>query len=204
LLEVFVKNPRNFSVNQSAITAALIAALAIGLAVKTDGSAKGDRSMPARIQRLEDIEEIRTLLADYGRLLDAHDLAGYSRLFAKDGEWVGGFGSAKGPAAIQAMMEKNLGVTRASKPGSTDPSGLTPRRPGGPSYHLMTNFEIDVHGDKATAWSRWSFTVTADNKPSILYGGHYDDTLIREDGHWKFLRRVAATDIPHSDPTESK
>ena len=53
--------------------------------------------LEARIQRLEDIQEIRDLLTSYGRLLDAHDLAGYSRLFAKNGEWVGGFGSAKVP-----------------------------------------------------------------------------------------------------------
>lgn len=149
------------------------------------------RSLEERIQRLEDTQEIRDLLTSYGRLLDAHDLAGYSRLFAKNGEWVGGFGSAKGPAAIQALMEKNLGVTPKGKPGST--------------YHLLTNFLIDVNGDTATAWSRWSFTVTgADKKPSILYGGHYDDTLIREDGRWKFLRRVAVNDIPQSEPTEAK
>lgn len=149
------------------------------------------RSLEERIQRLEDTQEIRDLLTSYGRLLDAHDLAGYSRSFAKNGEWVGGFGSAKGPAAIQALMEKNLGVTPKGKPGST--------------YHLLTNFLIDVNGDTATAWSRWSFTVTgADKKPSILYGGHYDDTLIREDGRWKFLRRVAVNDIPQSEPTEAK
>jgi 3-phenylpropionate/cinnamic acid dioxygenase small subunit len=149
------------------------------------------RSIEERIQHLEDTQEIRDLLTSYGRLLDAHDLAGYSHLFAKNGEWVGGFGSAKGPAAIQALMEKNLGATAKGKPGST--------------YHLLTNFMIDVNGDTATAWSRWSFTVTsADKKPSILYGGHYDDKLIREDGRWKFLRRVAVNDIPHSDPTDTK
>jgi 3-phenylpropionate/cinnamic acid dioxygenase small subunit len=149
------------------------------------------RSLEARIQRLEDTQEIRDLLTSYGRLLDAHDLAGYSQLFARNGEWVGGFGSAKGPAAILALMKKNLGASPKGKPGST--------------YHLLTNFMIEVNGDTATAWSRWSFTVTgADKKPSILYGGHYDDKLIREDGHWKFLRRVAVNDIPQSDPTEAK
>jgi SnoaL-like domain len=56
------------------------------------------------------MEEIRTLLLDYGRFLDSRDLAAYARLFAKDGEWVGGFGSAKSPAGIQAFMEKNLGT----------------------------------------------------------------------------------------------
>jgi hypothetical protein len=141
----------------------------------------------ARIQRLEDIEEIRTLLLDYGRLLDARDLPAYSRLFAKDGEWVGGFGSAKGPAAIQAFMEKNLGTG--------------PNR--GNTYHILSNFVIDVQGDKATAWSRWAYiTPAADGKPVINQGGHYDDTLVRENGHWKFQRRVASTDIPAANPAK--
>jgi hypothetical protein len=185
-----VKTLRNRKLERFLVAAALVATAAIAFAAGMQGRAKNDPSMAARIQRLEDIEEIRTLLIEYGRLLDAHDLAGYSGLFARDGEWIGGFGSAKGPAAIQGLMEKNLGATPTSRPGST--------------YHLLTNFGIDVQGDKATAWSRWSFTVTADNKPSILYGGHYDDTLIREDGRWKFLRRVAAADIPHNDPTQMR
>ncbi len=144
-------------------------------------------SAAARIQRLEDIEEIRTLLLNYGRLLDARDLPAYSRLFAKDGEWVGGFGSAKGPAAIQAFMEKNLGTG--------------PNR--GNTYHILSNFVIDAHGDKATAWSRWTYiTPAADGKPVINQGGHYDDTLVRENGRWKFLRRVASTDIPAANPAK--
>jgi hypothetical protein len=169
----------------------LAAALLMPAVGHTQQSARRGHSMAARVQRLADIEEIRNLLIDYGRHLDAHGLAAYSHLFARDGEWVGGFGSAKGPAAIQALMEKNLGVTARSKPGST--------------YHLLTNFRIEIHGDTATAWSRWNFVVTsAENHPSIMYGGHYDDTLVREDGAWKFQRRVAVNDIPQSAPAETK
>lgn len=144
---------------------------------------KGQKSasVEARVQRLEDIEEIRVLLLDYGRYLDARDLAAYSRLFAKDGEWVGGFGSVKGPAEIQAFMEKNLG------------SG--PNR--GNTFHILSNFVIDVKGDTATAWSRWTFvTPGADGKPVISQAGRYDDTFVRENGRWKFKRRVASNDIP--------
>jgi hypothetical protein len=47
------------------------------------------------VQRLEDTEEIRNVLLDYGRFLDARDFAAYSRLFAKDGEWVGGFAAIR-------------------------------------------------------------------------------------------------------------
>jgi hypothetical protein len=35
-------------------------------------------------------------------------------------------------------------------------------------------------------------------------GGHYDDTLIREDGQWKFQRRVVMMEIPFQDPREIK
>lgn len=173
----------------------LAASVALGLlfaapaqaqpAAKPTGS--NDASLAARVQRLEDIEEIRVLLTDYGRFLDAHDLVSYSRLFARDGEWVGGFGSARGPAGILALMEKNLGPGPARKPGST--------------FHILTNFVIDVHGNTATAWSRWVFVTTgADNRPTPAMGGHYDDLLVREDGRWKFKRRVAANDIPQSGP----
>ena len=142
----------------------------------------------ARLQRLEDIEAIRVVLLDYGRTLDARDFAAYSRLFAKNGEWVGGLGTVRGPAAIQAFMEKNIG---------------SPNRAH--NYHLLSNFAIDVKGDKATAWSRWAFVVpAADGKPSLAQGGRYEDSLIRENGAWKFLRREAFTDLPQSGPVQTK
>jgi uncharacterized protein (TIGR02246 family) len=148
-----------------------------------------DQSLTAKIQRLEDEEEIRNVLVSYGRTLDAHDFGAYSRLFSKDGEWVGGFGSVKGPVAIEAFMAKNIG---------------TPGKPSG-TYHLLTNFFIDVHGDTATAWSRWAFvTPGPDKKPAMAQGGHYEDTLIRENGRWKFSRREAFVDIPHADASAAK
>ncbi len=145
--------------------------------VPAASAAQNDAALRARLQRLEDVEEIRTLLLDYGKFLDARDLPAYSRLFAKDGEWVGGFGSAQGPAGILAFMEKNLGTG--------------PNR--GHTFHILSNFVIDVKGDTATAWSRWTFiTKAADGKPVISQAGRYDDTLVRENGRWKFKRRVAS------------
>ena len=158
----------------------LIFALLVG-AVVLSAQTRTDASMAARLQRLEDVEEIRTLLLDYGRFLDARDLPAYSRLFAKDGEWVGGFGVARGPAGILEFMQKNLGTG----PNRTN------------TFHILSNFVIDVKGDTATAWSRWTFvTPGADGKPVISQSGRYDDLLVREDGHWKFKRRTASNDIP--------
>jgi len=149
---------------------------------------QNDKALAARVQRLEDIQEIQGVLLDYGRYLDARDFAAYSRLFAKDGEWVGGFGTVQGPAAIQAFMEKQI-------PG--------PNR--GNTFHILSNFKIDVHGDTATAWSRWTFvTPGPDKKPAISQAGRYDDTFVRENGHWKFKRRTASNDIPVPDPVPAK
>jgi hypothetical protein len=30
----------------------------------------------------------------------------------------------------------------------------------------------------------------------VSQAGRYDDTFVRENGHWKFKRRVASNDIP--------
>ncbi len=145
-------------------------------------------SLEARVQRLEDLEEIRTVLIDYGRFLDARDFHSYSRLFAKDGEWIGGLGKVQGPAAIQAFMEKSIGTTNTAH-----------------NYHLLSNFEIDVHGDTATAWSRWAFVVPGpDKKPVIAQGGRYDDIFVRENGHWRFKRRTASNDLPASGSVQTK
>ena len=136
-------------------------------------------TLDAQIRRLEDKEAIERLLLDYGRHLDSRDFAAYGQLFARDGEWVGGFGTASGgPRGIQAFMEKAMGTA--------------PNRAN--NYHLLSNFVITVTGDTATAWSRWAFVVPGPAGAAIAQAGRYDDTLVREDGRWRFKRRVASND----------
>ena len=136
-------------------------------------------TLAARLQQFEDRAEIERLLLDYGRHLDSRDFAAYGRLFAKDGEWVGGFGTAGGgPAGIQAFMEKAMGTA--------------PNRAN--NYHLLSNFVITVSGDTATAWSRWAFVVPGAAGATIAQAGRYDDTLVRENGRWRFKRRTASND----------
>jgi len=158
---------------------AIIACLAAASTAAAQTSrAATDESLGVRLQRLEDKEEIQRLLLEYGRTLDARDFAGYSALFAKDGEWVGGFGSVTGPANIKAFMEKNMG---------TQPNTAK-------NYHLLSNFVITVSGDTATAWSRWAFVVPGAQGATIAQAGRYDDTLVRENGRWRFKKRVASND----------
>ena len=156
---------------RNVIVLLLIAAAAAPVAAQNAG-------VEARLRALEDKEQIAQLLIDYGRHLDSRDLRAYASLFAEDGEWVGGFGTVKGRANIQAFMEKNMG-TGPNKAGN---------------YHIMSNFAITVTGDTATAWSRWAFVVPGERGAAISQAGRYDDTFVREKGVWKFKRRTASND----------
>ena len=150
----------------------------IGLA-RTAAAATADKapssSLEKRLARMEDHIAIERLLMEYGRTLDKHDFAAFSQLFAADGEWTGNVGTFKGPAGIQAAMEKYFKPT----PGAS------------PFYHVLTNAIIDVDGDRATASSKWTFIQFVAGKPQIGAVGYYDDTLIREKGRWRFLHRLA-------------
>lgn len=130
-----------------------------------------------RVQRNEDVKAIERLLLEYGRTLDARDFAAYSRLFAKDGEWTGALGTFRGPATIEAEMEKIF--ARASD------------IPRGSNFHVMSNFIIDVHGDRATADSVFVFYTMDGIRPTPAVAGRYQDILVREEGQWRFLQRVA-------------
>ena len=146
--------------------------------------AGAETGLEARLQVLEDREAIRELLLEYGRTLDDRDFAAFSDLFARDiGEWDGGMGVAKGPAAIQKMMEDTIGKNTGGM--------------ASPNYHVFSNEVITVEGDTATAVSKWSFVVQGeDNRPEWVYLGNYHDKLVREDGRWKFLQRRVTGAIP--------
>jgi hypothetical protein len=141
-------------------------------------------SLEERLGRLEDLESIRKLFVEYKRHLDARDWHAYSLLFAREGEWIGGTGSAVGPAAIEAMLSERLGAN-APPPGPTH-------------FHLVALPEIELDGDRATAEVPWALIVRGEGDvPELTLWGHYDDELVKEDGEWRFARRVAATDVPH-------
>jgi hypothetical protein len=139
-----------------------------------------------RLRKLEDRAEIRQLIQTYRRHLDARDLTAYGLLFAADGEWLGGTGYGKSPAGITAMLEERL-------PGNSSESGQS-------SWHLVAEPDIALHGNHATGDVTWALVARGDgDTPTLQLLGHYEDTYIREDGHWKFQRRVAYTDIPYRD-----
>lgn len=155
--------------------------LAFGAAERAHADALED--LAKRVQLLEDREAIRELILAYGAAHDGRDYRTFASLFARDGEWVGGLGTAKGPEAIFELMNRTI--------------GHNPRPEGSGTFHIMANERIEIDGDRASARTQWIYLAPGDDRaPRMVYLGHYDDQFVREDGKWKFLRREAPLDIP--------
>jgi uncharacterized protein (TIGR02246 family) len=166
---------------QGMVLTALLLVLSFGVGNRI-GTAQNANTVESRLKRLEDIEAIHALLIDYGRALDKRDYKAYGALFARDGSWRGGMGTATGPDAIGEMVAAGFG---RMAPALYEKSN-----------HVMTSFDVDVDGDAATAWSRWTWVVVgANGKPQTERAGYYEDTLTRENGAWKFKARQAFTEI---------
>ena len=164
----------------------LAVSLALTATVTWAQSSAATDSIAKRFQRIEDREAIEELLITYARFLDKEDLVGYSNLFATDGVWEGGIGSAKGPAEILAMLQAVFARTTRGQYGN--------------SYHIMSDIIIDVDGDTASSWSRWTWMVEGENgNPVPQRSGHYEDTLVRENGEWKFKYRLTVTELPTAE-----
>jgi uncharacterized protein (TIGR02246 family) len=168
------------------VPAVLIATASL-LAPVPSAYAQDIASLAKRVQVLEDREEIRALILAYGTAHDHRDYQTFSRLFAENGEWVGGLGSAKGPRAIFELMDRTI--------------GHHPTPEGSGTYHVLTNDQIVIDGDRASATTKWIYiTPGDDDSPRMVFLGHYDDLFIRENGRWRFLRREAPADIPAGSP----
>jgi hypothetical protein len=183
---------RIVNLNQCAASVMAIFLIGVALAGNTGTAfAAQAKTVESRLQDLEAREEIRQLLKDYGRFLDQRDFASFSKLFAeKEGEWIGGMGKAKGSPAIQKLMEDTIGK-------NTEGVSM-------PNFHLFTNEMINVKGNQADATTKWIFVVQGEKgSPQMVYLGHYEDSLVRENGRWKFIKRIVHADIP-SDKVLSK
>jgi uncharacterized protein (TIGR02246 family) len=144
-------------------------------------------TLAQRVQQLEDEKQIREVVIRYGEYLDARDYAAYASLFASDGVWTGGFGSATGPAGIQEMLEKNLGKPEAGFINKAN-------------FHLNTTVVVEVDGDTAKVRSRYMFfTASPDNRPAPALAGRYVDNFVRENGEWKIKNRTSHGVIPYRD-----
>lgn len=144
-------------------------------------------ALEQRLRSVEDQLAIQRVLIEYSARQDAKDYAGYAALFARDGEWVNGRNTYKGRDAIQKMLVDLYG---------TPPAGYVNTE----SFHISSNPQIDVQGDRAIARSRHLLVMRGpDGEPTPVLAGRYEDEFIREDGQWKILRRVDTPVMPTAE-----
>jgi uncharacterized protein (TIGR02246 family) len=162
---------------------ALVLAAALSACAQQPGAeaTQAVEALRVEVAELASREAIRELFTDYGRALDDRDFARFATLFARDAAFVGG-GEAHGPQAIAEFLESQIS-----------------RNASGANLHVFSNEKIDVDGDadRASATSRGAFVgQDANGRPTAIIYATYIDTLAREDGRWKFLRREIVADIP--------
>ncbi len=110
--------------------------MALGAFAMPRAHAADLEQLAKRVQVLEDREEIRALILAYGQAHDHRDYKMFASLFATNGEWIGGLGTAKGPDAIFALMDKSI--------------GHHPLPEGSGTIHVLTNDQIVIDGDRAS------------------------------------------------------
>lgn len=144
-------------------------------------------SSEARLRAVEDELAIQRVLVEYGARIDARDYAGYAALFAREGTWQNGATVRRGRAEIEQLL---VGLFGTPAPGYVNRG----------DYHLISNPQIDVDGDRARVRSRHLLVMRgADGSPVPELAGVYEDEFVREDGQWKILRRVDNPVMPTAD-----
>ena len=119
---------------------------------------------------LDDERAIRRLMARYCHTVDDGAFEELAALWADDAELALRGETAKGPAAIVAVI-----------------SGLqTPERRG---LHLGANAIIDVEGDTANAVSDFMFVRREGGPDPQKFIGRYIDRFVRTPDGWRFRRR---------------
>jgi ketosteroid isomerase-like protein len=158
-----------------------LAAALLGAAAQAQPA---EPTLEQRVQRIEDEAAIERVILDYAVTLDARDFDAYVALFAREGVWRNGNTIRTGPADIREML---VGLYGEPDPGYVNTE----------SYRIVSNVEIALDGDRATARSRQLTIMRGeDGAPTPVLSGIYEDEFVREEGAWKILRRVDHTIMP--------
>jgi ketosteroid isomerase-like protein len=164
-----------------------VAALVLAAPIAASAKEAAPAALEERVQRLEDVAAIQRILVEYSARIDARDFTGYAALFAREGTWQNGATVRRGREEIQAMLVGLFGTPEAGYVNRED-------------YHLVSNPQVDVQGDRATARSRHLLVMRGENgQPQPMLAGLYEDEFVREDGEWKILRRVDHPVMPTAE-----
>jgi uncharacterized protein (TIGR02246 family) len=128
-----------------------------------------------RVAAIADRMAIDQLVAgDYPRALDAHDWDAYAATYTDDGVMSLAGQEAKGRAGIKTFL------------AALPPDHIN---------HVISNLSYKISGDTATGGAYWQDIGLVDGKPGVVVAGHYEDTLRKVGGEWKFARRSIVIDF---------
>jgi hypothetical protein len=135
-------------------------------------------SLEERIQKLEDKEEIRSLLANYCHSIDKRDRKGFLSLWDEEAGWVLSNKEANG---IEEIKERYHNAIKGAKV----------------LHHHTTNSAIEINGDSATVISDLIFyREDAQTGNTVLMSAIYKDEMSKSTGKWLFKKRVS---VPHTN-----
>jgi len=162
----------------------LIAAAFVASPVAVQAQSKSVEALEKRLRILEDREAIRDVIETYAVKLTSRDFQGYVDLFAPEGTWRNGDTIKRGHDEIRGLLV-----------------GMFPNTPAGyvnqDSYMLVSDIQIKLDGDRATASSRQLSIIRGkDGGPTPVLAGRYEDEFVRRNGQWKILHRNDVTFIP--------
>ncbi len=142
---------------------------------KPTGRGKLEDDLLARVEKLEAINEIRNLMADYTHYFDTgwegagRDAAKVGALFTEDAVWGSVKGGRQGRSKIEAWCT-NYGHTAKM------------------SLHIAMNSKIEVDGDSARgSWNGFIPMVSPDGE-AFWVGGRYELDFQRTASGWKIAR----------------
>ena len=132
-----------------------------------------------RMEVAADRSEIVELSARFDNSLDSEDAARFVAAFVPEGILEGFWGQSKGLEQLRKAHAFMLSTFAKDK------------------RHVVTNHEITINGNRA---QMYCYLTVFDRKTLAVTGtATFMDELVRQNGQWKFARRVLQAD-PNVDP----
>lgn len=160
-----------------------------GISKQQTQSTEVPKELEARISKLEDIQEIKNLQAQYSYLIDTGQMDALADIFADDFVWEGGSDAASmnSVSSKPELLKLLNGAAQAT----------TMMR------HEASTPHIEVHGDTAKGtWYVFGMltAVTPDGEEAKWVQGRLDNEYVKINGQWKISRK--STTYNFSTPYE--